>query len=32
MKLLKLIFHITMTCVTGGLWLVGLVIWHLMKK
>lgn len=24
--------HVIMTCITGGLWLVGLIIWHLMKK
>lgn len=30
--LFAILFHILMTCLTGGLWLLGLFIWHLLKK
>lgn len=28
----KVLFHLFMTAITGGVWLVGLVIWHITKK
>lgn len=28
----KVLFHLFMTVITGGLWLVGLVIWYIVKK
>lgn len=31
MKLGRVIFHLVMTCLTGGLWLLGLVIWKITK-
>lgn len=30
--MLKVFFHLFMTVITGGLWLVGLVIWYIVKK
>lgn len=30
--MLKVLFHLFMTCITGGLWLVGLIIWYIVKK
>lgn len=30
--MLKVLFHLFMTVMTGGLWLVGLVIWYIVKK
>lgn len=24
--------HVFMTCITGGVWLIGMIIWYLMKK
>lgn len=30
--MLKFLFHFFMVCITGGLWLVGLVVWYLVKK
>lgn len=30
--MLKVLFHLFMTVATGGLWLVGLVIWYIVKK
>jgi hypothetical protein len=32
MILIKVGLHLAMTVLTGGLWLVGLVIWHIVKK
>lgn len=32
MKLGKFLFHLFMTFITGGLWLIGLVIWYMLKK
>jgi hypothetical protein len=29
---MKVAFHILMTFLTGGLWLIGLVIWYIVKK
>lgn len=26
------LFHVFMTCLTGGLWLIGMIIWYLIKK
>lgn len=31
MKLVKVLFHVAMTCLTGGLWLIGLIIWKMTK-
>jgi hypothetical protein len=28
----KVLFHLVMGLLTGGLWWVGLVIWHITKK
>lgn len=28
----KVLFHGVMTVLTGGLWLIGLVIWYMVKK
>lgn len=28
----KVLVHLTLTVLTGGLWLVGLIIWHIVKK
>lgn len=30
--MLKVLFHLLMTLITGGLWLVVLFIWHVTKK
>lgn len=30
--MLKVLFHLIMTLVTGGFWLLGLVIWYMVKK
>ncbi|QCW07629.1 hypothetical protein [Lactococcus phage CHPC971] len=30
--LIKVLFHLIMTGITGGLWLVGLIIWFIIKK
>lgn len=30
--MLKVLFHLFMTVITGGLWLVGLVIWYIVKS
>jgi hypothetical protein len=30
--MLKVLFHLVMTVITGGLWLVGLLIWAIVKK
>lgn len=27
----KILFHLVMTFLTGGLWLLGLIIWKLLK-
>lgn len=32
MTLAKVLFHTFMTLLTGGLWLVGLIIYHIVKK
>lgn len=32
MILIKVAFHAGMTFLTGGLWFIGLVIWHIVKK
>ena len=29
---LKVLFHLVMTCFTGGLWLVGLIIYYIVKS
>jgi hypothetical protein len=29
---MKVLFHLVMTLITGGLWLLGLVIWYMVKK
>ncbi|WNN94557.1 membrane protein [Arthrobacter phage Lewando] len=29
---MKVLFHLIMTLITGGLWLLGLVIWYMVKK
>jgi hypothetical protein len=29
---MKVLFHLAMTLLTGGLWLVGLIIWYIVKK
>ena len=29
---LKIVFHVTMTVITGGFWLLGLFIWFIIKK
>lgn len=28
---MKVLFHLYMTLITGGLWLVGLVIWYMVS-
>jgi hypothetical protein len=28
----KVLFHTFMTFITGGVWLVGLIIWYIVKK
>lgn len=30
--MLKVLFHTFMTVITGGLWLIGLVVWYIFKK
>lgn len=32
LKMLKFLFHLFMTFATGGLWLIGLIVWHVVKK
>ncbi|ALY08738.1 membrane protein [Arthrobacter phage GoCrazy] len=32
MTAMKVLFHIIMTLITGGFWLVGLAIWYMVKK
>lgn len=32
MTLAKVLFHLFMTIITGGLWLIGLIIWAIVKK
>jgi hypothetical protein len=29
---MKVLFHLVVTLITGGLWLLGLVIWYMVKK
>jgi hypothetical protein len=29
---LKIVFHMTMTVITGGIWLLGMLIWFFIKK
>lgn len=29
---MKVLFHLFMTIITGGLWLLGLVIWYMVKN
>lgn len=28
----KVFFHLAMTCLTGGLWLIGLIIYAIVKR
>ena len=30
--MLKVLFHLLMTFITGGVWLVVLIIWYIVKK
>ena len=30
--LLRVLFHLFMTSITGGLWLVGLIIWYILDS
>ncbi|UVK58711.1 membrane protein [Arthrobacter phage Argan] len=30
--MLKVLFHLVMTLITGGLWLIGLAIWYMVAK
>ena len=30
--LLKVLFHLFMTCLTSGLWLIGLIIWFILNS
>ena len=30
--LLKVLFHLFMTCLTSGLWLIGLIIWYILTS
>lgn len=32
MTFTKVLFHLFMTIITGGLWLIGLIIWTIVKK
>jgi hypothetical protein len=32
MTLFKVLLHLTLTILTGGLWLVGLVIWYMVAR
>lgn len=32
MTMTKVLFHLFMTLLTGGLWLIGLIIYHIIKK
>lgn len=32
MTFAKVLFHLFMTIITGGLWLIGLIIWAIVKK
>ena len=29
---LMILLHVFLTCITGGLWFLGIVIWWLLKK
>jgi len=29
--MLKVLFHLVMTFLTGGLWLLGLIIWRILR-
>lgn len=32
MTFAKVLFHLFMTCITGGVWLIGLIIYAIIKK